>query len=371
MTTSTQGAPRTGTIMDVEHIVVLMQENRSFDHYFGTMKGVRGFGDRFTVPVPRAKPDLPASVWFQRNDHPDAAPRIVAPFRLDTQQSFSQIRVTSTPHLWPNAQGAWNHGRLDRWPTFKQNHSMGYFTEDDIAFQFALADMFTICDAYHCSFQGGTNPNRVFAFTGTNDPLAKGNGPVLGNSYDNLAFDPAGGYAWTTYPERLQAAGIGWQVYQDMSDNYTDNPLVGFRPFRAAAAAADRANEVQEALRQRALSTRDLAALRRDVQADALPQVSFIIATAAGSEHPVPSSPAQGAEYTAAVLDALGSNPAVWSKTVLLLMFDENDGFFDHVPPPAPPSYIAWHSDPLQAELAGASTVTTVGEYHEFPAIED
>ena len=355
--------PLTGTLMDVEHIVILMQENRSFDHYFGTMQGVRGFGDRFPIPVPQA-----GGVWFQRNDNPDAAPRVVAPFRLNTEQSFAQLRVTGTPHLWPNAQRAWNHGLLDRWPTFKQNHAMGYFTEDDIPFQFALAKLFTVCDAYHCSFQGGTNPNRVFAFSGTNDPLAHGGGPVLGNHYDNLAFDPEGGYAWTTYPERLQKAGVRWQIYQDMSDNYTDNPLVGFRPFRDAAARAPTAHEP---LRERALTTRDLAALRRDVADGSLPQVSFIVATAAGSEHPVPSSPAQGAQYTAAVLEALASNPAVWSRTVLLLMFDENDGFFDHVPPPAAPSYTAWHSDPMQAHLAGASTVSTVGEYHEFPAIED
>ena len=365
--------PRSGTLMDVEHIVILMQENRSFDHYFGTMQGVRGFGDRFPIPVAPAAAGLPGSVWFQRNERPDAAPRVVAPFRLNTEQAFGQIRVTGTPHLWPNAQGAWNHGRLDRWPTFKQNHSMAYFTEDDIPFQFALAKLFTVCDAYHCSFQGGTNPNRVFAFTGTNDPLAQGHGPVLGNRYDNLAFDPAGGYAWTTYPERLQAAGVTWQVYQDMADNYTDNPLVGFRTFRDAAAGAQGGPDsaLHEQLRARALSTRDLAALRRDVQDDALPQVSFIVATAAGSEHPVPSSPAQGADYTAAVLEALASNPAVWSKTVLLLMFDENDGFFDHAPPPAPPSYIRHDSDPMRSELAGASTVTTLGEYHEFGAVED
>lgn len=373
MKTSAGNPTRSGTIMDVEHIVILMQENRSFDHYFGTMQGVRGFGDRFPIPVAPAAAGLAGSVWFQRNDQPAAAPRVVAPFRLDTEQSFEQIRVTSTPHLWPNAQGAWNHGRLDRWPTYKQNHSMGYFTANDIPFQFALADMFTVCDAYHCAFQGGTNPNRVFAFTGTNDPLAQGNGPVLGNSYDNLAFDPAGGYAWTTYPERLQAAGITWQVYQDMADNYTDNPLVGFRAFRDAAAGAHDASAtpLHQELRERALCTRDLAALRRDVQADALPQVSFMIATAAGSEHPVPSSPAQGADYTAAVLEALASNPAVWRKTVLLLMFDENDGFFDHAPPPAPPSYTHYDSDPMRAALAGASTVTTLGEYHEFDTVDD
>ena len=88
-----------------------------------------------------------------------------------------------------------------------------------------------------------------------------------------------------------------------------------------------------------------------------LPQVSWIVATAEGSEHPGPSSPAQGADYTSKVLDALTANPDVWSKTVLIINFDENDGFFDHVPPPAAPSYATWDADPSKAKLAGGSTV--------------
>jgi phospholipase C len=349
-----------GTIMDVEHIVILMQENRSFDHYFGTLHGVRGFGDRFPIPV-AGQPN----VWFQRNDN-DAS--VVSPFHLNTQQSFDLMRVTGTPHTWPNAQGAWSNGKLDAWPTYKQNHAMGYYSEADLPFQFALANMFTICDAYHCSLQAGTNPNRVYAWSGNIDPFQQGHGPVIGNSYEHLAHDPDGGYAWTTYPERLQAAGISWQVYQDMEDNYTDNPLAGFRTFRDAAAGLLHANPQ---LLERGLSTRTLDQLKSDVLANRLPQVSYIVATAEGSEHPVPSSPAQGAAYTAAVIAALTANPEVWSKTVLFLMFDENDGFFDHMPPPAVPSYSHWHGDPRLAVLAGASTVSTAGEYHEFASTEN
>ncbi len=349
---------RSGTIMDVEHIVILMQENRSFDHYFGTLKGVRGFGDRFPIPLPGTA----RNVWSQRNG--DA---MLSPFHLDTQRSFSQMRVAGTPHTWPDAQYAWNEGIMDAWPSHKQAHSMGYFTEADIPFQFALAKTFTICDAYHCALQAGTNPNRVLAWSGTNDPFQRGHGPVIGNSYDQLAHDPGGGYAWTTYPERLQAAGVSWQVYQDLQDNYADNPLAGFRTFRAAVAGLPQSDPQ---LRERAFASRKLDQFKRDVLAGELPQVSFIVATAEGSEHPVPSSPAQGAAYTAAVLDALASNPDVWSKTVLFLMFDENDGFFDHVPPPAVPSYSQWHPDPELAVLAGASTVSSAGEYHECLSAE-
>ncbi|WP_426207450.1 phosphocholine-specific phospholipase C [Massilia sp. TWP1-3-3] len=357
---------RSGTIMDVAHIVILMQENRSFDHYFGTMPGVRGFGDRFPIPVPvsaLAPSGQERDVWTQRA----ADGTLISPFHLDTGQSFAHMRAAGTPHTWPDAQRAWNNGILDAWPTHKHKHAMGYFTQADIPFQFALANAFTVCDAYHCAVQAGTNPNRVYAWTGSIDPLRQGHSPVIGNSYDNVLFDPDGGYTWSTYGERLQAAGVSWQVYQDTADNDTDNPLAGFKAFRDALAGVSGSDP---ALRERGMSTRTLDQLRADVAAGTLAQVSFIVATADGSEHPVPSSPAQGANYTAGVIGALSACTQVWSKTVLLLMFDENDGFFDHMPPPAAPSYQRWDADPDQAVLAGASTVTTAGEYHEFASTE-
>jgi phospholipase C len=223
-----------------------------------------------------------------------------------------------------------------------------------------MARAFTVCDAYHCSFTGGTNTNRLFVWTGTNDGLGRGNGPALGNTYNKLTGgDPARAYTWTTYPERLEAAGISWRIYQNMADNYSLNPTAGFKAYRDAYHGAPGA---AAALKEKALTTRGLDLLRQDVLDGTLPQVSWICATKAGSEHPSPSSPAQGADYTARVLDALTANPEVWSKTVLLLMFDENDGFFDHMPPPAPPARDA------SGALAGASTVNTRGEYHEIVA---
>lgn len=341
---------RTGTLADVEHVVILMQENRSFDHYFGTLNGVRGFADRFPIPLSGGR-----TVWPQRN----GAGRVVPPFPLDTAAHFAHMRVTGTPHSWPNAQPAWADGKLDEWPRYKDDHAMGYFRRDDLPFQFALAEAFTICDAYHCSFQGGTNPNRLFLWSGTNDPMARGMGPALTNDYDSVGHDPHNGYTWRTYAERLQAAGVSWQVYQDMADNFTDNSLAGFRSFRAAYFGEPGS---QPALRERGLATRDLDLLAEDVAADRLPAVSWIVATAEGSEHPGPSSPAQGADYTARVLEALTCNPDVWSKTVLFVNFDENDGFFDHVPPPAAPSQLT--SSP--ATFAGASTVDTAAEYHRI-----
>jgi phospholipase C len=353
----------TGSIRDVEHIVILMQENRSFDHYFGTLPGVRGFGDRFPIPVKDVPGVTGKNVWYQTNDVDPANAHVVAPFHLDTQQTFEVMRVTGTPHTWPNAVNAWADGQIRTWPTFKNDHAMGYFTEADVPFQFAMANAFTICDAYHCSFHGGTNPNRLFLWTGSNDPLQIGNGPALYNDYDNVENDPDGGYTWVTYCERLEQAGIRWQIYQNMADNFTDNPVAGFRSFRDAYSGKPGA---LSALLEKGLSTRDLDLLKEDVVNGTLPQVSWIVATAEGSEHPGPSSPAQGADYTAKVLEALTADPDVWSKTVLIVNFDENDGFFDHVPPPAAPSYLSYDVDPSKAKFAGATTVDATGEYHEF-----
>ncbi len=356
---------RTGTLQDVEHIVILMQENRSFDHYFGTLPGVRGFADPFPIPRPDLQTLPGKTIWLQAPAPLTSNQAALAPFHLNTEQHFEYMRVEGTPHSWDNAQLAWNNGQLNEWPKFKQNHSLGYFTNDDIPFQFSLANAFTICDAYHCSFQGGTNTNRLFLWTGTNDPLALGNGPATYNDYDSFDADPGsnGGYSWITYTERLEQAGVSWQVYQNMDDNFTDNPLAGFQSFRDAWYERP---GYSESLRSRGVTTRDLDKLAEDVRNNKLPQVSWIVATAEGSEHPGPSSPAQGADYTARVLEALLENPEVFSKTVLLINFDENDGFFDHVPPPAPPSYTKWNADSRQATFAGASTVDTKGEYHEF-----
>ncbi|USI99541.1 phospholipase C, phosphocholine-specific [Xanthomonas prunicola] len=351
---------RSGTLEDLQHVVILMQENRAFDHYFGALPGVRGFGDRFPIPAPPL-PGAPArTVWLQPSED---GRQWLTPFALDTAAQFGFMRVKGTPHSWPDAQQAWDHGRLGQWAAAKHNHALGYYARADIPFQYALAEAFTVCDAYHAAIQTGTNSNRVFLWTGGNDPQARAGGPVIGNSHDN--FPQLGGFAepyrWGTYVEALQHAGVSWQIYQDMADNFTDNPLAGFAPFRQAYSGTP-GHDPQ--LRARGVSTRGVAQLREDVLGGRLPAVSYLIADAAGSEHPDPSSPAQGAAYTARVLDALTADPAVWSRTALLVMFDENDGFFDHMPPPAPPSPDAR----AFGGFAGASTIATDDDYHRNAA---
>lgn len=353
---------RKGSIEDVAHVVILMQENRSFDHYFGTFPGVCGFGDRFPIPVASGPDGAPRTVWTQM-DRTVQPPRAIHPFHLSTRRQFDLMRMEGTPHSWPNAQAAWDHGRMAHWPEAKTQRSMGYFAREDIPFQFAMAEAFTLCDAYHCSVQTGTNTNRLFLWSGTNDPHGRGGGPVIDNVDDDLAKPDTAEhrYSWATYAERLQAAGIDWRHYQDMADNFGDNPVQNFEQYRAAHRGAPGSSA---ALKDRALTTRAVDALRHDVLTGRLPQISWIIGTAEGSEHPGPSSPAQGAAYTAQVIDALTSDPAVWARTVLFVMFDENDGFFDHVPPPAPPS----PDRDVPGGWAGRSTVSTDGEYHRLPA---
>ncbi|HVT34382.1 MAG TPA: phospholipase C, phosphocholine-specific [Nevskiaceae bacterium] len=338
-----------GTIQDVEHVVILMQENRSFDHYFGLFPGVRGYGDRFPHPGPSGKP-----VWYQR----DAKGQELLPYRLDASKGNAQ-RVSGTPHGWPDTHLAWNHGRMGFWPTLKQPQSMSHYSEAELPFQYALANAFTLCDDYHAAVLSSTNPNRLFMFTGTNDPSGFGGGPAVDNTNDDLG-DPATGYTWTTYAERLEAAGVSWKVYQDMDDNFTDNSLEGFTSFRQAYNDDPSSPLVVKGLSS-TLKNNSLDGLKNDVLAGKLPQVSWIVGPAEYSEHTGPSSPVQGAWYTQQVIEALIADPAVWSKTVLLVMFDENDGMFDHVPPPCAPSRRP------DGTLAGASTLDDSTErYHDL-----
>lgn len=339
----------TGTIKDVKHVVILMQENRSFDQYFGTLRGVRGFGDRFTIPLPQGR-----NVWQQNN----AAGQPVLPYHLDFTKGNAQ-RVSGTPHSWVDGQDAWDGGRMEQWVRYKTPASMGYYKEAELPFQFALANAFTLCDAYHCSMHTGTNSNRMFMWTGTNGPTAAGVAS-LNNEWD--AIDSSAlGYEWKTYPERLQEAKVSWMVYQNMPDNFGDNPLAGFKQYRVANEASGKpvsnealspaydpaSDDAGNPLYKGIANTMpgplgDVNAyfetFRRDIRNGKLPQVSFVIAPAAYSEHPGPSSPVQGAWYIQETLDALTAVPDVWSKTVLLVNFDENDGYFDHVPSPSAPS---------------------------------
>jgi phospholipase C len=307
--------PPRGSLRDIEHIVILMQENRSFDHYFGTMPGVRGLADPDAIRLPGGGPVF-------RQPYPGHAQGYLAPFRLDTATTSAQA-TPGTDHSWLTQHQAWNQGAMDQWVRAKGPFTMGYFTRADIPFHWALAQAFTICDRYHCSVFGPTSPNRLYMWTGMIDPKGTGGGPVTDDSpaYNNVTL------SWTTYPERLERAGVSWQVYQE-EDNYDDNALAWFRQIAGAP--------VSSPLWQRGMRRGPAGWFEADARAGRLPQVSWLVAPTAQSEHPA-YFPAAGAEYIAAKLDAIASREDLWRTTLFILTYDENDGLFDHVPPPVAP----------------------------------
>lgn len=357
-----------GSLKDVEHVVILMQENRAFDHYFGTLPGIRGFGDRFPIKQPNG-----AYVWQQQNKNPNPENgnyvSELLPWYFNTSENIGYERFGGTPHLYDNAQLAYNHGKMDQWLPHKSDRTMGYFCEQELAFQFALANNFTLCDAYHCSLHTGTNPNRVMFWTGTNDAYGKRGGPVVINANEDFHKDPAfsdkqnyhfdmeNAFTWITYPERLEAAGVSWRLFQNIDNNYTDNPLHGFKTFRKL-----HYKDRQHPLYQKGIGTDNRPSIEifedQYNSDEGLPAVSWIVCEKQYSEHPGPSCPLQGAAYTAKVLDILTSDPDVWAKTVFIITFDENDGLFDHMPPPSVP-----HHDPKGVQY-GKSNIKTNGEYY-------
>ena len=357
---------RKGSIEDVEHIVILMQENRSFDHYFGTLRGVRGYGDPRVAKLPNGDP-----LWYQ----PDGKGGYVLPFHPGAPNLGLQF-LQDLAHDWTSTHNAWNEGNHDQWVPQKGTTTMAHLNRSDIPFHYALADAFTICDAYHCSLLGPTDPNRYYMWTGWVGNDGKGQGPVIDNAET--------GYGWSTYPERLQAAGVSWKIYQDQGaglnaaqfwgwgedayiGNYGDNSLLYFHQYQNSQPGSP--------LYKGALTGTDIAVsgtlfdqLRADVQGGKLPQVSWIVAPEAYTEHP--NWPANyGAWYISQMLDVLTSNPEVWSKTVFLLTFDENDGFFDHaVPLTVPPSATQGKSTvAITNEIFTGNSIYPVADYPAGP----
>ncbi|KJY43070.1 hypothetical protein VR41_04940 [Streptomyces sp. NRRL B-1568] len=317
-------APAAGKLADVRHVVILMQENRSFDHYFGALRGVRGFDDRQGLVFPDG-----SSVLRQPDPARKDGGRLL-PYRMDTTR-FNAQNADGLPHDWKSGHEAINHGAMNQWVSAKGERCMGYFTREDIPYQYALADAFTLADHYFCSMAGPTDPNRLYLWTGTPGPGTDGTtGPFTDNSVvtDNPVAD------WTTYAERLEKAGISWRVYHNPSKDdrygdYDDNALSYFRQFHAFA--KDDPRYVN------AMTKFDLSAFDRHCKDGTLPTVSWLVAPYLFSEHPS-ASPDYGADYVNTALQSLFSNPEVWKHTVFLVMYDENDGYFDHVVPPFPPA---------------------------------
>ncbi|WP_030568019.1 phosphocholine-specific phospholipase C [Streptomyces aureocirculatus] len=357
--------PPKGGLGAIEHVVILMQENRSFDHYFGSLRGVRGFSDRNALRLPSGR-----SVFEQ-----PAGPRTVLPFPVREAAAAQRKDIQyigALDHSWSGGAKAWHDGWMDGWVTAKTAATMAYYTREDIPLHYELADTFTVCDAYHSSIHTSTSPNRNHLWSGKTGFEANGKRAVDNDAYDEGRHP---GYGWSTYAERLEKAGVSWQTYTEW-ENFTDNQIEFFATFKAIArkVLARTGHTYMEAFYAKVRDAKDeaergrlLAALddgvktlsrrerslferglRRvptgklaetfaaDVADGKLPRVSYLVPSALDSEHPSVSSPVHSATIVYKILDALASHPEVWRRTAVFINYDENDGFFDHVPPPVP-----------------------------------
>ncbi|MFY1048388.1 phosphocholine-specific phospholipase C [Chryseobacterium sp. GP-SGM7] len=406
------------TFYDAEHVVILMQENRSFDHTFGALKGVRGFLDQTAF----VKEDG-LSVFFQKDDEGKYA----APGRLDLKNTKSTW-MSSLPHSWHDQQYALNGMKCDKWLQAKASGNkeykkipltLGYYNREDLPFYYQLADSFTIFDQYFCSSLTGTTPNRLFHWSGT--IREQQNGKAKANVYnDNIDYDKNRQAKWKSFPEILEDQNISWKIYQNEISlpkgmqgeeeswlgNFTDNPIEWFSNFNVKFSKGYHKNipnlihslksEIEKNPQQKdhfeniikdleedlikyhpdnfaKLSKKEknlhekaftinsddpdywnveietdengerlvvpkgdiLHQFRKDVEEKKLPLVSWLVAPERFSDHP--SSPWYGAWYISEVLNILTKDPETWKKTIFIINYDENDGYFDHVVPFAPP----------------------------------
>ncbi|HEX5265783.1 MAG TPA: alkaline phosphatase family protein [Acidimicrobiales bacterium] len=364
LTATAAGPCPPASLADIDHIVIFIQENRSFDNYFGAYKGVRGFDDR----------TAPGGVGafrqaYRQPAQPTGIPNPMLPFRMDTTVTAVPHQGQCTndvEHQWAGAHDSWNGGASDNW---MNSHlateadprqaavTMSYYQRADLPFYYTLADHFTVCDNYFCSVIGGTDQNRLYSITGTIDPDGWDGGCTFFDTKVGTVQTPgadlgAGG-RWVPYPQMLSRAGISWKVYGTPDGQLGDNVLRYFPQFRPAGG--------DPSLSVPAFGSNSFPAdFAADCQAGTLPQVSWLLADLPDTEH-APAPVEWGESIVHTVLSALVTS-GVWSRSVMFLTYDENGGFFDHVPPPtAPPGTPGEYMNQAALTSAARKEATTVG----------
>ena len=333
----------TKDISSIEHIVIFMQENRAFDHYYGSLKGVRGFNDHAAPPLPSGLPPFfqpvshcPLLDWFEKAKNP-----YMLPFHL----AFNETSATCMPAPTMNYQTdvkIWNKGWMDSWNTAREaGFGMSYFKRSDLEYYYALADAFTVGDQYFQSTFTETDPNRLHQFSGSNG-LYQLNNDI-----------PTEGLEWETLAETLEKNNITWKVYQEV-DNFDDNGFAWFKSFRNAQPGSP----LYEKGMRRVANNSLVQEFYNDVNNRTLPQVSILIAPTWLSEH-AENHPQDGEDLTARLIAVLSApeNQEVYTKTVFILNYDEGGQFYDHHWTPTPPG----------TESDGISTVSTEGEILQKP----
>ena len=356
----------------VEHVVFVMQENRSFDHYFGTYPGVRGFGDR--------QGDA-RSIFEQRwPGGPDGQTHLF-PYKLAdaTNQPQCAGNASVPIHDWAPQHQSWNGGKMDQFVSVHVEEAndgpkqgplvMGYLERDELPMHWALADAFTPCDAAPSSVIGPPLPTGLYAVTGMSAPAGGSGGPVVSTPSTSESPDAIGSCSWTTVPEILEDAGISWKVYQppgsSVGSSQSENLALGFN----ALLYFEQLLQEGTPLYEKAFLPSWPDQFKADVRNNQLPQVSWMIPALTDSEHPS-APPGNGEYYVKQILDTLVANEELWSKTVVFITYDENGGFFDHVPPPVPPSGTAGESltaSPLPPHAEGEASPIGLG--FRVPAI--
>ncbi|MGI8491932.1 MAG: phospholipase C, partial [Acidimicrobiales bacterium] len=372
-----------GGLADIEHFVFVMQENRSFDHYFGTLSGVRGFEDASVLT--QVVNGAVHPVWDQFGWSPGVGQTntgYTRPFPLLEDSSHDGQWLNDPTHDWGPQHASWNHGAMDRW--LKTHVAvdgaanapiiMSHYDRSTLPFYYDLADAFTICDAYHCSVLGPTYPNRLYWMSGMLDPDGKHGGPLV-ETFGSLTPQPQlySAYSWKTMPEVLEEAGISWKVYQSPDSVeglegglLMDNVLRYFKQYNDLSSPLNH----KGLLPTIGLTSATPLDFERDVAAGTLPSVSWIVTDFLLSEHPA-GPPAYGGYAVAHILETLLANPAVWEKTAVILSYDENGGFFDHVAPPTPPSGTAgeYLTVPLASVAEAAGVAGPIGLGFRVPCV--
>ena len=273
----------TDTLPAIEHIVVLMMENHSFDNYLGMLG--RGDGFRIRHGAPTAA-------------NPDDAGNVVRAFHMP-----STCQLANAPgQNWNASHLSYDHGKNDGFVRASGSVAMGYWTGDDLPFYYALARTFPLCDRWFGSCLAQTYPNRRFLLAGT----AAG---IVSTSVEALTAPPPPN---GNVMERLDAHGITWRDY------YSDLPGVGV----LLDYAVDHAQNLSP-----------IAQFFTDAAAGTLPAVSFVDPVFDEESEENPQDIQVGEAFAARVINAAMAGPG-WPKTVLIWLYDEHGGYYDHVPPP-------------------------------------
>lgn len=275
---STPEVPRPAGI---DHLVVIMMENRSFDHYLGALSLEEG------------RADVDGLTGEEVNL--DAEGVAVRPFPLP------EPCQEDLPHGWGSSHDQHNGGLNDGFVTEhggEQAHwAMAYLGRDALPIHYALADHFAVPDAFFCSVMGPTWPNRLYGQCGTS-------GGMQNNDRSQAPF------TFLSVYQALEQAGLGW------ADYYTDIPFLGLLADHWDTARIGFIEDfVQDAARGE------------------LPEFTWIEpGYACCDDHP-PHHPGLGQVFLATVLEALFRSP-LWERCLVLITYDEHGGYFDHVPPP-------------------------------------